>query len=466
MFRLEFFNKGKAETICGQINRRIKHRHRCEGTERGGWREMCCGWLQYNLPGHRPIPQKHEHSSEDRCKYPYAAHLHAALRGGSQVRGVRRALTLKAEVTPQPLHVAVGKKDAPPWPDRRKVERKPPALVSAGRGRVRGGAVGETSEAGAERCGQTSAAGYRELLPNTLSTRGLRRGGGRCAAASTCVSGAQRRRLRRPQWFLLREEAARLVPLLLGRAWAVGTAAPGAGCAAAPRRALASEEGSDSSAPASAGTWRSVETLRHAQVGVAQALMGESGRGGMLGPRGAGRSAVPPRRGPSPSLSVLPPHAAPRWSRPGAAHSAPWRLDHARRHSNPVRDRRRGGGRRPRPRRAGGARAAPPQAGCRQALPPPERPARLPRVKGSRPDFGPRCQPHVFRTDESASRPPSAPIHGTDSQLPTSARLVCICGQFWGRGRYPCHTFLQTHESLETAFSKRQYSIVIASPQE
>lgn len=134
----------------------------------------------------------------------------------------------------------------------------------------------------------------------------------------------------------------------------MGTTAPGAGSgagsAAALRRALASEEGSDSSAPASAGTWRSVETLRHAQVGAAQALMGESGRGERLGPRGAERSVVPPRRGPSPSLSVLPPHAAPRWSRPGAAESAPWRLGHARRHSNRVRGRRRGGGRRPRPR--------------------------------------------------------------------------------------------------------------------
>lgn len=92
------------------------------------------------------------------------------------------------------------------------------------------------------------------------------------------------------------------------------------------------------------------------------------GQAGARGGPGAARSR------PSPSLSVSPPHAPPRWSRPGAADSAPSRLGRARRHSN-------GGARRP----AGGG-----GAGRRRGreLPPPERPRR---VGGSRPACGPRC---------------------------------------------------------------------------
>lgn len=64
------------------------------------------------------------------------------------------------------------------------------------------------------------------------------------------------------------------------------------------------------------------------------------------------------------------------------------------------------------------------QAGYPRELPPSRRPVRLPRVKGSRPDFGPRCKPHVFRTDESASRSPPPDRFPT-----TKKRGVYLCQQ-------------------------------------
>lgn len=217
---------------------------------------------------------KHDHSSEERCRVP--------LRGSSLCSAERSQAGV---ATSLPLGAGVGKRTRPRGQAGGRWGGSPMAPVSVGRRR---GSVGwreserqaKQEQSGADK--QPEHGSLQGAAPRHLRHRGPPegRGEGRSAAARTCDSGAQWRRLRRPQWFLLREEAARLVLLLLGRARAVGTAAPETGPATALRRTRAAEGsgGPSAPAPASAGTWSSVETLRHAQAGTAQALMGGSRR--------------------------------------------------------------------------------------------------------------------------------------------------------------------------------------------